>query len=188
MTPTKTTPERARISDAAVKKSTGHTWAEWFEILDKRGAKKMSHKEIVASLHEHYEFGGWWDQMLTVGYEQGRGRRKVYEKASGSFEISKTRTIGVPVAKAYSAWRDTRLRKCWLNTGELEVRTATRNKVMRIIWSDKKTSVNINFYPRGKEKCQVVVQHCKLTSPKAAEKKKEYWQEALADLKTYLEK
>lgn len=187
MTPVKTSPERARISDSAVKKSTGFTWSEWYKELDKQGAKNMSHKEIVAYLREHYEFGGWWFQMVTVGYEQGRGLRKIYEKPSGSFEISKTRIIGVPVAKAYSAWRDTRIRKQWLNTGELEVRTATRNKIMRVTWSDKKTSVNISFYPKGKDKCQVVVQHYKLTSEKAALKKKEYWQEALENLKTYLE-
>jgi hypothetical protein len=188
MTPVKTTPERSRISDRDVKKGTGHTWAEWYTLLDKEGAKKMSHQEIVAYLRAHYEFGGWWFQMVTVAYEQGRGRKPIYEKPSGSFDISKSKIVDVSVAKAYAAWRDNRLRKVWLNTGELVVRTATRNKSFRVTWSDKKTNLNVNFYPKGKTRCQVVVQHCRLTSEKAAEKKKEYWHDALLSLKSYLEK
>ncbi len=187
MVPAKTSPERSRISDSAVKKSTGKTWLEWYKELDKQGAKRMSHKEIVAYLREHYEFGGWWFQMVTVGYEQGRGLRRVHEKPSG-FEISKSKTIGVSAGKAYSAWRDSRVRKRWLNTGDLKIRTATKNRSMRITWSDKKTSLNVNFYPKAKDKCQVVVQHCKLTNAKAAEKKKEYWHEALQDLRMFLDK
>jgi hypothetical protein len=36
-----------RMSDEAVKSKTGKTWKEWFAILDKAGASKMSHQEIV---------------------------------------------------------------------------------------------------------------------------------------------
>ncbi len=35
---------RARMSDAAVKAKTGKDWQQWFAILDRAGAMKMSHK------------------------------------------------------------------------------------------------------------------------------------------------
>jgi len=41
-------------------------------ILDKAGAKKMDHKQIVAYLSEQHQVGPWWQQMVTVGYEQAR--------------------------------------------------------------------------------------------------------------------
>ena len=59
-----------RMSDAAVKAKTGKTWSEWFVVLDKAGAKKMDHKEIVAYVSERYEVESWWWQMVAVTYEQ----------------------------------------------------------------------------------------------------------------------
>ena len=41
---------RERMSDAAVQAKTGKTWPEWFAVLDKAGAAKMTHKEIAAHL------------------------------------------------------------------------------------------------------------------------------------------
>ena len=43
-----------RMSDAAVKGKTGKSWAEWFALLDKAGAKKLDHKTIVAFLHRQH--------------------------------------------------------------------------------------------------------------------------------------
>jgi hypothetical protein len=63
------------ISSEAVKAKTGKDWPEWFAILDAADAQKMSHKEIVALLAEKYQVGSWWQQMVTVTYEQGRGLR-----------------------------------------------------------------------------------------------------------------
>ncbi len=39
-----------RMSDEAVKAKTGKTWKEWFAILDKAGARKLSHQDIVKYL------------------------------------------------------------------------------------------------------------------------------------------
>jgi hypothetical protein len=36
-----------RIGDEAVRAKTGKTWSQWFDILDKAGAKRISHKEIA---------------------------------------------------------------------------------------------------------------------------------------------
>ena len=95
-----------RLSDDAVKERTGKIWADWFKILDKAGAKKWPHKEIAAYLLEKHKVGGWWSQMVAVGYEHERGLREKFQKCDGEFSASSSRTLAVPVAKLYTAWTD----------------------------------------------------------------------------------
>lgn len=78
-----TTEKIAGMSDAAVRAKTGKGWSEWFKILDAAGARKMEHRDIANYLHKHHNVPGWWDQMITVGYEQARGRREKRQKPSG---------------------------------------------------------------------------------------------------------
>lgn len=59
--------EAKRSSDETVKAKTGKVWAEWFGILDKAGAKKSPHKEIVEYLAEKKKVPAWWAQMVAVG-------------------------------------------------------------------------------------------------------------------------
>jgi hypothetical protein len=59
---------------------------------------------------------------------------------------------------------------------------------MRVSWNDKKTSLEINFYPKGADKSQVVVQHSKLPDAKSSAKMKTYWGKALDRLRSSLEK
>ena len=67
------------------------------------------------------------------------------------------------------------------------IRKATRPKSMRITWSDRKTSLEVNFYAKGVGKGQVVVQHSKLPDAKAAAKMKGYWAKTLDRLRGMLE-
>lgn len=177
----------AGIGDAAVKTRTGKTWAEWGRILDAAGGRKMDHKQIVAYLSEHHpKVGGWWTQMVTVGYEQSRGLRKKHQKPGG-YEISGSRTLAAPVGRAFEAWKSDKLRKKWLPGEKIIIRKASANRSMRITWSDGSTSVSVNFYAKGDRKCQVAVQHGKLPDAKAATSMKKYWSERLDCLRTILE-
>ena len=45
------------MSDEAVKAKTGKAWKEWFAILDKAGASKLSHPEIVKYLSTEQAVG-----------------------------------------------------------------------------------------------------------------------------------
>jgi uncharacterized protein YndB with AHSA1/START domain len=184
----KTTDAKApRMSDEAVKAKTGKTWKQWFAILDKAGAKKMSHQEIVKYLNTEQSVGPWWQQMVTVTYEQARGLRKQHERPDG-YQISVSRTINVPVAKLYKAFANDKARNAWLAEDGLAVRKATTNKSMRVTWNDVKTSLEINFYPKGDEKSQVVVQHSKLPNAKAAATMKTFWGKALDRLRELVAK
>ena len=176
---------KPRMSDEAVESKTGKNWSRWFKHLDAAGAKKMTHQEIVAHLHDKHDVRPWWTQMIAVTYEQARGLREVHEKPNG-YEISVSRTIATPIAKAYKAWTDEKTRKKWL-PANLTIRKATPNKVLRITWEDGKTNLAVAFMPKGEEKVQVVAQHNKLPDAKAAAKMKKIWGEALDKLKQMLE-
>ncbi len=175
----------ARMSDEAVKAKTGKTWAEWFKILDAAGAKKLDHKGIVAILSEQHGVGPWWRQMVTVGYEQERGLRELHQNARG-FSASVSKTMAVPVMNLFNAWNDKKARERWLPKSDFEIRKATPGKSMRITWVDKKTKVEVNFYPKGKDKTQVAVQHDKLADAKAVARMKSFWGKALASLQETL--
>lgn len=183
---TKTKPNSPRMSDEAVEAKTGKKWDQWFAILDKAGAKEMSHKDIVKFLHSKHDVGPWWQQMVTVTYEQARGLRDAHEKPGG-YQISVSRTVNVPLANLYKAVANEEGRSRWLSENGLEVRKATPNKSMRVSWKDGKTSLEINFYPKGDGKSQVVVQHSKLPDAKAAAKMKTFWGQALDRLREVLE-
>jgi len=172
------------MSDEAVEAKTGKTWSRWFKHLDAAGGKKMTHQEIVAHLRDKHDVRPWWQQMVAVTYEQARGLREKHEKPGG-YEISVSRTITAPVAKAFKAWTDEKTRKKWL-PANFTIRKSTTNKTLRLTWNDD-TDVVAAFYPKGDGKCQVVAQHAKLPDADASAKMKMFWGEALGRLKESLE-
>jgi uncharacterized protein DUF4287 len=174
---TKTKTYAPRMSDDAVKTKTGKDWKSWFALLDKSGAKNMSHSEIAQLLSTKHEVGPWWCQMVTVSYEHSRGLRDKHERPDG-FQISVSRTISAPLSGVYKAFADPKWRQRWLPETELVVRKATANKSMRVTWKDGKTSLEINFYAKGVDKSQVVIQHSKLPDARSAARMKDYWSAA----------
>jgi uncharacterized protein YndB with AHSA1/START domain len=176
-----------RMSDDAVKAKTGKTWKQWFSILDKAGAGRMTHQEIVKYLNAKQGVGPWWQQMVTVTYEQARGLREKHQKPSG-YQISVSRTIKAPLARLFKSFADEKARRVWLAEEGLTTRTATPNKTIRVTWNDGKSSLEVSFAAKNNDKSQVVVQHSKLPDAKASAKMKAYWAKALDRLRDALEK
>ncbi len=177
----------SKISDDSVLKSTGKTWKEWFVILNKAGAKKMTHKEIAQWLKDNHIKSGWWSQMITVQYEQNVKGRKKYEKPEG-YQISKSLTLAFPVSKVYSAVSSLSSRNKWLKDFDFKVTTANKNKAIRGKLTDSKTNIEFQFYPKDKNKTQLVVQQSKIATSNQAEKMKKYWGKNFSNLKSFLEK
>ena len=123
---------------------------------------------------------------MTVGYERIKGLRAVGQRRDGSFEASKSKTFTVPLDRLYQAFVDARARARWLPGIQLTVRTATRNKSMRITWPDG-TSLEVGFLSKGAGKSQVALQHVRLPDRTAAARMKEYWAERLAALEQVLD-
>jgi hypothetical protein len=173
------------MSDAAVKAKTGKTWPEWFAVLDKAGAKQMTHPQIATYLAAEHGVPGWWCQMVTVGYERAHGRAK-HERPDG-YSISVSKTVAVPVAKLFRAWNDPRSRARWLLEAPFTIRKATLDKSLRVTWGERE-NLSIGFYDKGESKSQVALEHSKLRSAKEAAKAKVYWAEAMERLYARLEK
>ncbi|RPI30058.1 MAG: DUF4287 domain-containing protein [Chloroflexota bacterium] len=173
------------MSDETVKAKTGKDWQTWFEILDAAGAKQMSHKEIVAFLVREYQVGSWWQQMLTVTYEQARGLRQKHEVTDG-YQISRSKTIPAGVERVYAACFDDSQRLSWLADPGVTIRNSTAGKVVRFDWVDGHSRVDISFLKKGPEKTQVTIQHNRLADAQQAEEMKTYWAEALSRLNHFV--
>lgn len=175
------------MSDAAVLKATGCDWKSWIWCLDKAGCGEMSHKEIAAFIHKRWpSIGGWWAQMVTVGYERAKGRRSK-NQVQGSWRVSSSKTVAVSVKRLFSAWKDASKRAAWLKDHRFTVRKATAPKSMRITWVDGRTSVEANFFSKGAKRSMVAIQHDKLANAKHVEKMRAYWAKALEKLKATVE-
>lgn len=177
--------KRTSIGDDAVKVKTGRTWVQWFALLEKAGARGMTHKEIVAVLAGKHRLGPWWQQMVTVQYERHAGKRKVHQTADG-YSMSKSRTFGVPASDVFDAWGNARRRAGWLPGERLVVRKATENRSLRITWADG-TNLEVMLYPKGPKKTQISVQHGRLPSASSVARMKAYWGDALDRLAQLLQ-
>ena len=178
--------EIAGMSDDAVGAKTGKTWREWVEALDALDATQLSHRDIAKAVRERWpEIGGWWAQMVTVGYERIRGlREKGQQRGSGLFEATKSRTFPVPLAELYAAF-GARRRRRWLGDVELTIRTSKKDRSMRLSLPDG-TDVLAWFTAKGPSKSSVAIQHAKLPSAEATEKAKAAWHERLDRLRAVL--
>ncbi len=173
------------ISDAAVQAKTGRTWAEWFAALDQSGAARLTHKEIVAVVRDRFGAGPWWQQMVTVTYEQARGLRAKHETAGG-YQVSITRTYAVPLERLYHAWATARARGRWLAAPGLAQRGLTAGKSVRFALAGG-SRVEARFYARGEGRSQVQVQHSGLPNAAAVKRQRAFWTEALGALRGRLE-
>ncbi len=136
-------------------------------------------------LSAEHRISPWWQQMVTVGYEQERGLRQEHEKPEG-FQISRSKTLAASPAPVFAAFADQKRRRQWLQDSDFTIRKATPGKSLRITWADG-TSVEVMFYPKGANKTQVSVQHGKLANAKDAERMKAYWGEQLEKLAVFLD-
>lgn len=168
------------ISSESVKAKTWKDWEEWIQVLDKEKAYLLPHKEIALLAGNKFGVGDWWCQMVTVGYEQAKGLREKHETKAG-FSVSVSKTFEIPITGLYEWWSDEKKRKRWLKE-KIVIHKASKNKSMRITWSDGNKSVSVNFYPKGTGKSQATVQHEKLKGAKAVLAIKKFWKESFSKL------
>ena len=176
----------AGVSNEAVQRATGKNWEAWLKLLDHAGAKRMAHKEIALLLSRKCGVPDWWSQMVTVGYEQARGLRDVYQHADG-YAANASRTIDVGLDRLFEAWTDPKARSRWLPKAPLEVRRRVTGKTMRMAWMSGASRVEVNFQSKGAGRSSVHIEHGKLPNSASVTRQKAYWSAALARLKALLE-
>lgn len=182
--------ERSIITDKLVIEKTGKPMEHWFLMLDKKGATAIKPSEIfqlAANIKQLQLLGEWNLNLLITTYCWSRGIKKRGEKENG-YEISVSKTINVAVKDLYESWVVDTKRNDWLGKEKIIFRKTTANKSARITWSDQVTSLSIDFYEKGLQKSQVLVQHQKIADDKTAASLKDYWGIKLEQLKKWLEK
>ena len=166
--------------DEALKRQTGRDWAEWCALLDQDGAASMTHPQIAVIVHDKYQGGSWWSQMITVGYERARCLRSVAQDRGGTFSASASRTLPVAAGIAHALFTDSERRQNWL--GETAVlRTAVPPKSVRLTWPDG-AIVAVFITAKGDDKCSVAIEHGGLADADAADQTKAWWKAALERL------
>jgi len=176
----------AGMSDEKLKEKTGCTWERWVWALDQVNAQAWPHGEIARYVHEKYKVPGWWSQTVTVGYERIRGLRARGQRRSGSWEASKSKTIGAAAGTIFKSFKQPKLRSAWLPDNKAVLRTSVPNKSLRLTWEDG-TSVEVYLVPKGRSKAVVTIQHTKLASRDAADRMKAFWAKHLDVLADSLE-
>jgi hypothetical protein len=178
---------KARISAEKVRERTGHTWNEWFALLDAWGAAEREHPEIAAWLRTEHGVPGWWAQGVTVEYEKARGLRPVGGDRDGTLNVNASKTVAVPVERLYEAFAEIELRQEWLPDAPLRERTAQPGRGIRYDWGEGSTRVIVYLTEKGEAKTTVALSHERLPDRESADSLRGYWRERLAVLKTVLE-
>lgn len=170
---------RKIITDQLVIKETGKPLEYWFLALDEAGAKSQSPTEIYQTAMKIpglRKLSEWNIGLLSTAYQWSRGLRQRGEKKDG-FEISCSKTLPVPLPILFATFSDVAVQQTIFGQG-LTITTQTQNKSIRASWHDG-TRVSIDFYAKGNDRSQIVVQHLKLPNIEIAELMKQFWQEKL---------
>ncbi len=129
----------------------------------------------------------WWAQKLLIEYEQARGVRAPGARPDGTFSVGVTRTLAVPVDRAFAAFADPVVRARWLPGATLHERTSRPGRSARFDWGDGTTRVAVSFLALDAERCQVAVEHERLPDAAAVDRTRTDWQARLGALRDLLE-
>lgn len=191
------------ISADAVAKATGRDWDEWLDFLDALGAQQMTHKQIVGLVAADGGLSsGWWQQMVTVGYEQARGLRKVGQTADAGYQIGVQKTIPIPQDLAWELLVVGPGLEVWLgetqpldlckgqeyvtsNGVSGEIRSVAAGQRLRLTWSHpdlaRPSTLQVMFIASG-EKTSVRFHQEKLSSQEERELMRGHWREVLSKI------
>jgi uncharacterized protein YndB with AHSA1/START domain len=170
-----------------VERATGRSRQAWFAALDEWGAGGRPYREIADWLMGEHQLSRWWAQKLIVEYEQARGLRDPGVRRDGTFEVSASKTVAVPVDSLFEAFVNARRRNRWLAEVKMSLKASEQDRSARFDWNGGSSRVRVDFNEKGPSKSVVVVAHDRLTDAKTAESTKTMWRERLADLKDHLE-
>jgi hypothetical protein len=182
------TKERKIISDKLLVDKTSKTLEHWFNVLDKKRARKKKLREIfklVSGTAGLKILSEWKRNLLTTSHQWNRGLKQRGEKENG-FATGVSRTVNAPVKLLYEAWVKNGTRSKWLKE-KIVFRKTTPSESARITWHDG-TLLKVDFYMKGNARSQVVVQHHKIADARAAAALKIFWGKKLEELKSLFKK
>ncbi len=191
------------VSDEAVLKATGKTWPQWFDLLNKAGAKTWSHKEIVAYLKEHAKLSAWWEQTVTVAYEKAHNKRVLGQTNDAGFQLGIQKTLPIDRASAWKLLCSTKGVALWLGKIKAmkweegftyataaethgELRVIKPQERLRLTWQPKEmkkpATLQVTLTPSGPDKTALRFHLEKLPSADWRTQMKKHWDGVLQDL------
>ncbi len=192
-------------SDEAVKKATGKSWSEWFEILDTEKIKDLPHKDIVKMLHEKKLVkkgkdwpparspalpagrfnAGWWAQSIVVGYEEKIGRRVFGAKTAGNYTVTVGKSMDGTPDGVFKKWENLVKDKKEFNNVKFEGETRTSStkdwRYWKVDLSDG-GKLMVGIGPKEDKRSSFSVTMDKLKGEKEVEEWRQYWKEFLEKL------
>jgi hypothetical protein len=188
-----------RVSSESVLKGSGKNWDQWIAILDRAGARSLTHQEIVAWLKKKHKLTMWWQQGVTGGYEIHIGRRVEGQNLKGDYSVTVTKSLSVNQKTLWTKLWSPEGLLLWLKPmsdftlkkkSQFEVEGGIFGEVRsfkaplraRLSWQDsdwlKPTYLQIYVAKRPREKSILVFMHDGLKTAAAKEQMRKYWREA----------
>lgn len=188
------TESASSVSSDKVKEKTGLSMPEWFDLLDKWGARDRSHKEIAKHLSESHGVDGWYAQSITVDYERARGLRGVGQACDGDWKFSYTRVIKASPAEIWQVIRP--LFEAGgsgdMSLGAEQVEVKKDESPNRFLgWGDfdgmERLRVDVTIADKGDSKSALTVDIQKVPTKEEQDRLKKVWQERLIWIKARCE-
>ena len=143
----------------------------------------------------------WHAQGIAVAYERSRGLRVTNQSCAGSFQVSVSRAVPVPVREVVRAIADARRRRGWLKQADPALARAVeaafsrdeprrvrlkdpQNARIRIPWDGSTVEIRITGKPDGG--ATVVADNENLRRQSLVEERRAQWKVALDALKARL--
>ncbi len=192
------------VGAEAVAKATGRDWEAWFALLDEAGARAWDHKRMVAFVAEQGLDSGWWQQMITSGYERARGLKLLGQSSGVGFQIGVQRTLPIGAEALWELlWSPAGL-ALWI--GEIdalslekgaryetrdgttgEVRSVRAGQRVRLTWQPKglaaPTTLQLTLSPKGPSRTALRFHQEKLADSEHRERMRARWKAAATALK-----
>ncbi|MDO9397367.1 MAG: hypothetical protein Q7T71_12530 [Herbiconiux sp.] len=173
--------------DRSVREATGRHWEEWVALIDAGPGRQAGHTVIAAWVHAFApELTGWWAQGVAVGYERITGLRMPGQMPDGTFTVSRSRLLSLPVEEFRAGLLDEARRRELLPGLVTALRSKPASKSLRFTVAepggDGLGTLMFTTDPVPGDRCRLTVTHEKLADTAAAEAWKRHWADWLAAL------
>lgn len=176
-------------SDDEIRRRTGRGWEEWFDLLDEWAADQLPHRDVARRVAADLGIEPlvWEAQAVTYSYERARGLRAANQRADGTYTVTASKTVAVPIDDLFAWLAEPSRRARWLPDDELTERTSIAPRSIRFDWAGGRSRVTAVLDAKGAAKARVTLEHSRLAGPDDVARMKDYWRGHLSTLKSQLE-